>query len=361
MVVALAGASALAYQGGRPGGAGGAPARSGETARQINVAERVFDGYAFAFLGAFAGVAFILALIVGVAEGEGAGALLRALESMILCFLGGFMARTLVALLLAAARDDPDAGLAVGWGFLIWPGLIDTFPKLASLISGSTFKPVVTAPDALMWLAVAVGAFCGMMDGLWKVHDWKGLGWLSFPLDITWGLAGNTNAALLHIINFAWAGHGDETRKGAHRYKSGFRIKGTFAFTQGAVMSNLKRQPGDGLYNHERTHSWQNRIFGPLFVLTYMAWMAVWVIPGMIAGLIVGAGPFQGAEKWCYFNNPWEAWGYAVQGESRASVGGNSDEERRLIWPAIFVILWAIPFFGLSTVAFVFVVNGVWG
>lgn len=66
--------------------------------------------------------------------------------------------------------------------------------------------------------------------------------------------------------------------------------------------------------------------------------MVVWFLPGMVAGAIVRAGPFHGIEKWCYFNNPWEAWCYAVQGQPRGAFG-RTPEEQRLIWPAIFVVL----------------------
>ena len=198
------------------------------------------------------------------------------------------------------------------------------------------------------------------MGGMYQIYDWRGLGWLAFPLDVTWALAGNTVGCLLHVINIYWGDHGSETRSDAHRYNSGFRLKPTYAFTQGAVISNLNDLSHNvDLFRHERTHVWQCRGFGPMYSLTYLGWMGVWLIPAMIAGGIVKAGVGQGVEKWCYFNNPWEAWAYAVQKEQRRDFGEN-DEQKRLIWPPIFVILWAIPFYGLATLLAVYMVAKVW-
>ena len=320
----------------------------------IDILDRTFEAPPLIFLGILSGVGLIIGAIVGAVKEQDARALYRALEAALLAFIGGFLARTFINLLLGLADYSPGAGLAIGWGFFLWPGLIDTIPFLAG-------KQVLTKPDVLLWIAAVVGGATGMMDGIWRIHDWKGLGWLSFPLDVTWGLAANTNALLLHVVNFAWAGHADEPHKGAHRYNSGFRVKGSFAFTQGSVMSNLSDPPGVPLYNHERTHVWQNRCFGPLFILSYVGWMITWFIPGLIAGGIVGAGPFQGVEKWCYFNNPWEAWGYAVQHASRTNIVGVTPQSARLIWPATFVILWAIAFFAACTVLIGVIVANVWG
>jgi hypothetical protein len=314
--------------------------------------ERVVGDGALVSLMFIALGGFALGAIVGAVAGEGARALMRGVESAVLALLGGMLARGFASVLLALANDSPGAGLMVGWAFLIWPGAIDTIGWLAG-------ERWLTTPGALLGIAGTVGALVGMMDGLWRVHSWKGLGWLAFPLDMTWGLAGVTNGALLHITNFAWGKHSTETRKGAHRYTSGFRLKRAFAFTQGSVMSNLTAGAGDPLFDHELTHVWQNRIFGPFFVLSYVGWMLVWVVPGMIAGAIVGAGSFQGAEKWCYFNNPCEVWGYAVQKQSRVAFGA-TPQETRLIWRAVFVVLWAIPFFGAALVLAVLLVSNVW-
>jgi hypothetical protein len=190
-----------------------------------------------------------------------------------------------------------------------------------------------------------------MMAGIYQIYDWEGLGWIGFPLDVTWALAGNTIGALLHLVNIGWGDHGAETRENAHRYASGFGIRydPKYAFTQGCVMSNLDEAPGGDLFRHERTHVWQNRAFGPLYTLTYIAWMVVWVIPAIIVGIVVMgiSGLFKGPNDWCYFNNPWEAWAYAVQGAERTNINGVSEADRKMIWPAKFVIAWAVPFYAI--------------
>ena len=127
-------------------------------------------------------------------------------------------------------------------------------------------------------------------------------------------------------------------------------------------MSNLQDGPGQDLYRHEKTHVWQNRAFGPLCTLTYVGWMVVWVIPAVIAGVILkgvsglGAGP----NNWCYFNNPWETWAYAVQGVPRTDIDGVDDDDRKMIWPSKYVIAWSIPYFALATVLAILVVVLVW-
>ncbi len=314
--------------------------------------ERIFEVPALIFVVVFALVAFALGAIVGAVKGEGGRALVRGSEAAVLALVGSLLARTFVSVLLGLAGNSPDAGLAVGWAFFLWPGAVDTIAWFAR-------ARLLTTPEILLWVASGVGAFTGMMDGIWRIHNWRGLGWLSLPLDVTWGLAGSTNGCLLHLCNFAWGHHADETRTGAHRYARGFGLKPGFAFTQGAAMSNLNSPPGDPLYAHERTHVWQNRMFGPLFTLSYLGWLAVWVLPGTVAGAAVRAGVLQGAEKWCYFNNPWEAWGYAVQNEPRSNFAVTA-EQRRLIWSNILVIVWAIPFFGIALFLSYLIISEVW-
>jgi hypothetical protein len=110
-------------------------------------------------------------------------------------------------------------------------------------------------------------------------------------------------------------------------------------------MSNLSDAPGVDRYPHEMMHVWQNRLFGPFYTLTYIGWMVIWFIPGAIAGLIakkstgtgrVGLG--RGIERWCYFNNPWEVWGYKVQGAARDGVA----QGKELIWGPALVIVFGI-------------------
>jgi hypothetical protein len=297
-------------------------------------------------------------------------ALLRGLEGVVLSVLGGLMARAFISILLGSADDSAAAGLAVGWGFFLIPGIVDTIPYLTHS------NPVLTTPESLLLFATVVGGMSGGVSGLWRIYSWTGLGWIGFPLDVTWALAGNTVGCLLHAINFLgywltraftdspWGIHSPEIRENAHRYESGFglRYHPSYAFTQGCVMSNLEYGPSNDLYRHEKTHVWQNRAFGPLYTLTYLGWIVVWVVPAVIAGIIVEgiAGVAHGPNNWCYFNNPWETWAYAVQGAERTSIDGVSDDDRKMIWPAKYVIAWSIPFFAIASALAVLIVVSAW-
>jgi len=293
----------------------------------------VFDSSALLFFAIASGAAFLAGLRTG--------ALGRAVEAAFLAPLGGFLARTFIGLLLAAGNNPPSTALAVGWAFFLWPGVIDTLFLL--LHAG----PIFTAP-VLLWTAAAVGSFVGMMDGVRRIHRWRGMGVAAFLLDVTWGLAGSTNACLLHLLNFAWAHPQDDPRRGAHRYLNGFRVKAGYAITLGSVMSNLPAH-ADSLLPHELLHVWQNRLFGPFYTLTYLAWMAVMLLPAVAAGLFKGR-VVQTVEDWCYTNNPWENWAYTR--------GGWRDPSR--VWGVAATSSTAVVFFLGAASATLWVVWLVW-
>ena len=311
--------------------------------------ERAFSlGGIIAILGAGL-VALGVAATIGLVKKEGS-ATNRRFEAIPLAILGALLARLFVSALIALGNESPGTCLLIGWGFGLWPGVVDTIPFLAG--SG----PILTDPDVLTWIATGVGGFAGMMDGLFHIHDWTGLGYLSFPLDVTWGLGATTNGCLMHVWNAIGGTRSTDERTGAHRYENGFHFKKDFAFTQGAVMSELKDAPGTPLFRHERLHVWQNRIFGPLFLLSYLSWAVVWFIPSLIAGGVKGSFG-TGPQEWCYMNNPWEAWAYAIQNQDRSAF---TDMNVRLIWPARFVIAWSIPFFAIVTAVSLFATYSLW-
>ena len=330
---------------------------------------RIFnDPVAWVILAVMAVLAFVTALIFKDnlkktnddlnADGNlsmGTAALIG-LEAAILAPLGGLLARAFISLLMGAANDSAGAGVAVGWGFFLVPGIVGTIPFLTNS------HPLLTDVESLLMFATVVGGMAGAVNGLWRIYDWEGLGWISFPLDVTWALAGNTLGCLLHVINFAWGDHGDEPRPNAHRYASGFRLQSGFAFTQGAVMSDLSDKPGADLYRHEMTHVWQDRAFGPMYTLTYLGWMAFWVVPSIIVGVPwVGLAGFKSGPKvWCYFNNPWEAWAYEVQGADRHNIRGVDADDKKLMWPGWLVILLGILFYAAAIVLAGLTVKAAW-
>jgi hypothetical protein len=296
-------------------------------------------------------LAFLIALIVGLAAGEGGRAAVRGLEAGVLALVGGLLARSFTGLFIAIGGGDPGDGRLAGWFLFLWPGVVDT---IAAIFGGQ----LLTQTPVLLWIALVVGAVAGFFDGLWRIHEWKGPGVLTFLADYTWGLAGTTQGALFHLVNFLWAEHPDERRNGVHRYKKGFRFKSGFAVTQGSVMSNMgSNGPGSALYIHESTHTLQNRVFGPLFTLSYLGWMGVMLIPGLIAGGTSGPGPAIGVERLCYFNNPWEAWAYGVGkghgGPSRTSWGS-------LIWSDLAVGLACIPFYAAAVAVVALAIGLTW-
>jgi hypothetical protein len=174
---------------------------------------RIFETPGLLVVVGIATIAFLLPLIVGAVRGE--SGVMRGIEAIILAMLGGLISRTFISLLMGSADDSAAAGLTIGWGFFLLPGLIDTFAS----------HPLLTTPLNLMLLGGIVGAITGMVAGIYQIYDWRGLGWIGFPLDVTWALAGNTVGALLHLVNIGWGDHGEETRENAHRYANGFGIR----------------------------------------------------------------------------------------------------------------------------------------
>jgi hypothetical protein len=274
----------------------------------------------------------VLALIVRLVKGDGANSLWRALETFLTGASSAFLAHSFIYLLLDAGDHSDLTVTLTSVFFFIWPGLVNVVSQLAS------GHPAI-GESSVLSIALIVGGAVGVMDGLWSIHNWKGLGWIAFPLDMTWGLAGSTNGLLLNAINFAWGDHADgedENRRDAHRYKSGFRLKSGFAFSQGAVMSDMEENgPSTPPYAHEAVHVWQNRILGPFFWLSYMGWMIATFIPAFVAGLLKNATN-DALTWWTYFDNPWEVVAFAIANPTYRTERTVSDGTKApgwLCWP----------------------------
>jgi hypothetical protein len=231
----------------------------------------------------------------------------RVAEAVLLCVVGGLLARGFIGAAIDIAGGDQAAVTATGLLFLIWPGV-------ANLLA-APFGQAPVNREGLLNLAFLVGALTGGFDGAWSIHRWRREGLPAFLLDVTWGLAGSGAAVLMHLMNLGLGPHArgeTERRQGAHRYPRGFSPGRGFAFTQGSVMSNTgDAGPGSDLFAHEQVHIWQGRLAGPLFWLTYLGWQAVAAPLAATVALIRRrrVGPF--VQWWAYFNNPWERMAYA--------------------------------------------------
>ena len=316
--------------------------------------ERIFSLEAILGSLAFGVVGAVLALIVRLAKGDGASSLWRMLETFLTATFGAFLARTFISIMLSIGHDSDAAITVTSFLFFIWPGVVN-------LISLPFGHPVIGI-DALLWIALVVGGLIGTFDGLWATHKWLGLGVPAFLLDVTWGLGGNTNGALMHLVNFAWGDHGDsatEIRHDAHRYESGFRIRTGFAFTQGAVMSNMGTDgTSSKLFKHESIHIWQNRILGPFFWFSYVGWMGLTLIPALIAGLIdSGRRVGDAIMWWTYFDNPWEVMAYGIANPTgrtnQSFMSGGGQVTGWVCWPMPVAIILAVP--GLLVLGTLFV------
>ncbi|MDX2161978.1 MAG: hypothetical protein SF162_11685 [bacterium] len=343
--------------------------------------ERIFDSSALVVLLILAFIASIIGLVLGVTKGENARSMIRFFEALIVTFLGGLFARMFIGGLLELANNNQDAATVLTWFFFLPNAVFEFVLAIRPSLDG-TFTPFLTSPDGVRWTATLIGAFTGAVGGIWATYRWDRLGIVAFLLDVTWALNGSYLSALLHLVDFSWADKADapasgtnlgDRRRNNHRYRKGFAFKPNFALTLGNTMSNCiaGRDPSVGLWVHENTHVWQNRAFGPLFTLSYLAWLIVTtVLFGAWAGLVAYGGArrrrdgtayplmeriVNGATDVGYLSNPWEAWAYKVGEGYREPYRGNFGGP--LVWADGVVIAFAIPYFliviGLMIAAFV--------
>ncbi|WP_292833510.1 toxin TcdB middle/N-terminal domain-containing protein [Microbacterium sp.] len=237
-------------------------------------------------------VGFVTGVIVGIAEGRSFGdTLLLGLEAGLLGAIGAWLAYATVGIATAALGY---VGLGVGSGL---------------------------ATGLAVGAAVA-GGLNGVISGATEIYAWDSwTGYAAFLADSTWGIAGTTLGVLVHTVNLFYGGDRNyqsqlSKRQNRHVYDGGFGF-GSFAFTQGNVISNLQGRHGD-LLDHESLHILQNRIFGPVFTATYVGWMVAGAVVGFLIGLGLWAAGKQGLgtsiNDMAYVNNPWESWAYHVGG-----------------------------------------------
>lgn len=275
----------------------------------------------------------------------------KGVEAGLLAMIGVVLARGFIGMLLHfAPPDDSPAGRnAAGLillGFFFFPPFV-----LVEIILWLCGKRFFSTRLGLLTLATAIGAFTGVMDGGHQIHRASAL--FPFPLDVTWGLSGSTNGAFVHCWNFADGTYVDTPRDDSHQYTGGFRIEGSAVFTQGAVMSNYNTR----LFAHELLHTYQNRVWGPLFTVGYLLWMVVTLIPGLLVGLVVGVGA-DGLRMWTYENNPHETLAYVLGGSRNTKA--RSAEEAIMLWSAPVWILASAVFYLHQVLFLIRAVARVW-
>ena len=200
--------------------------------------------------------------------------------------------------------DDSDARLFVGFAFSFVAGVLDGVVRL--------FGQSLFSTAGLVVLNGLVGAITGAFAGYVRAHQWKRRGWLWFLLDVSWGLTGATLAIFLHLMNGRRKSRPDVTHPyaGVVRYPHGWRPRGDFAITLGPVLSNCDGDPSTPLFKHEALHAFQNRLFGPIYMPTYLTWMLMFGAFGAAAGTF-SKQLGKKAEALGYYSNPWEVWAYA--------------------------------------------------
>ena len=181
-----------------------------------------------------------------------------------------------------------------------------------------------------------MGGLNGVISGAKQIYDWTSwTGWATFVADSSWGLLGTELGTLIHVINLFYGNDRKyrndlSFRQNRHVYDGGFAIDSAFSFTQGNVTSNLAGGVGgvnsgpdyDALLNHESLHIFQNRLFGPVYLITYGAWLIVGGVLGGILGIFASQPWTTSVEDVAYYDNLWETWAYKVKGPDPSSHHG---------------------------------------
>ena len=198
-----------------------------------------------------------------------------------------------------------------------------------ALIGGGAIGTAAPASGGIPGAAGAVGGAAGAVST--AVNDLKQIlsvefgiydfstprGWAAFLPDYTWGFPGTALGYGVQLINFSMPNNGYDpvlsAQVGSIVFRGGVGLGPGYTTTLGNVTTQLGYGPGtyDIEANHEEVLVWQNRIFGPLFLGSYGAWL--------VGGAFVGTGYwlFHPNQDWgslvetaAYYDNPWEVWAY---------------------------------------------------
>lgn len=186
-------------------------------------------------------------------------------------------------------------------------------------------------PAPLAGAATGAAGLNGAISGAKGIYQWRRPhGWVCWALDSTWGLISVAGGVVLHLVNAAYPSSyfdGMSRRTNQHVYEGGFTFRSRFAITFGNVVSAAGGDAGlrgesppvmrrrQLVEAHEGTHVLQNRLFGPLYVLGYGAWLILAGAAGLVVGLVLDRSNWHSVvETFAYYNNPFEYWAYRKDG-----------------------------------------------
>jgi hypothetical protein len=288
----------------------------------------------------------------------------------------GFIAFALAAMcataiVLGFVHGTANVGLKFG-GLIVYVAIALLFVVCGILLWGADRGPVYVGWFSA-FLAVN-GAAMGIAFAIYRSAHWA-VGWLLVFLNGSWGALGSLTGMLMHVGTWTFfsADSGSPSpgpakvlansdRKFFHCWQNGMRILPDYFFSQGPVMTAWTPH---GMW-HEAVHVMQHYVFGPIMLISYVAWAAVMGLFGGIVGLIKGNGVVHGAFAWAYVNNPWEVWEYnsawGSAGPTPREVSGNVVKpgksatdmifDNKLAWPltGLWIFAWLVGF--LLLVAF---------
>ena len=204
-------------------------------------------------------------------------------------------------------------------------------------VAGAALGWIALYPvDSWIGGAAAAGALTGGANGLVSgatgVYAWRKFGgWLSFLLDSTWGLIGVAGGLLLHLANLLHRNPSYRVemsrRSNRHVYERGYSVRPGFALALGNVITGAGGAAGlrgdsSGAVRrrklvdvHEGAHLIQNRLLGPFYPLSYLGWMLVAAVVGLVVSLARDRNHIWPiVETVAYYNNPFEYWAYRKDG-----------------------------------------------
>lgn len=296
-------------------------------------------------------------------------------------FFSYFLAPEFLAFLSIALAVMCVAGIVLGFmhgtagagfkalGLIIYLVLAALFVVFAVLMWDAERTPAYVG-----WLSTVLainGAAMGVVFALYRSAHWA-VGWLLSFVNGSWGALGTFTGMLLNIGTWTFFSASpsapapgpatvlsNSDRKFFHCWQNGIRILPNYFFSQGPVMTAWTPH---GMW-HEAVHVMQHYIFGPIMLISYVAWAALMGFIGAIVGLATGNGIAHGAFAWAYVNNPWEVWEYnSAWGSSSPSPRkvsanvvkpGKSDTDlvfdNKLAWPltGLWLVLWVGGFIAL--------------